>query len=535
MIQSNYKYAGILPITPLNQFDEENKNESEFAVLLSERKSQAGYPCFSDLGQELTGNMVGRPWFGLKNGPWRMADPKEGDQPFGYKRKLITDQGQSVIYLKLFQDVAPFCDARFDGCHWVRFSDVKEAATTTSKVSCLCCKKIKSLPLSRRCLKALKENPDLVIQPQELKKMVVDTKAPKIAQKNYVTDKESTFVGDVHGCLNQIILPLVNKGVIEKTGKTIYIDAETTKRTKKTSESLHSKNIVEVPELKLNENYTGNPVIFLGDYIDHCSLEKGLKAFYLMADLLNQQKELQKKRPDYEALVSILGNHELHVFKNGKANWNLKGASSILKKKYAKALHQLIQDGKMQMSYAHGGILSTHSCVSRIFMEKLLEEVDKEDVKVQKSLKYFLDEKNHSLIDFKGKKIKKLNISNLDEYQSHLEIVSNYINTLSRDILAVDGKYDNGTALKKRSVLFTDPGPNGSITPLWTSPSQAAPLSSIQMAYGHCRPGDCGRTAKFKDGFIYKHIVCYDGGSYEKGKSPCYAECNENGEVTIVK
>jgi hypothetical protein len=205
-----------------------------------------------------------------------------------------------------------------------------------------------------------------------------------------------------------------------------------------------------------------------------------------------------------------------------------------LKKKYAKALHSLICRGDMQMSYARGGILSTHSFISKPFLEQLLKEVDKNDEESQKAIKYFLDTKKHSLIDLKDKKIQKLHITDIKKYQTNLEKLSNYINKCSRDILSTHGKYNNGPELRKKSILFRDPGPDGWITPLWTSPSKAVPVTSIQMAYGHC-PGVCGRTAKFIDGLKYEHIRCYDGRSYRKGNSPCYAEISKEGKMTIVK
>lgn len=531
MIENQCTYSGILPMININSFNKKlEKPSGEYAVLLSERKSQHGHRCFSDLGQELKGSMVGHPWLGLKNGPWNISDSKNIESN-DHKWKLITDDGHSQIYLKLFNDSAPFADTKFKDCHWVAFNDMQKAAKKASNLSCLCCKETKSLPLSKRTAKALNAYPLINNDLQDIQKKINNEK-----NNNYITNIENTFVGDVHGNLDQLLLPLLNKGIIKQTEKTVCIDIESTKRVQKSPEGLKSKNMVEIPEVVLNPDYKGNPVTYLGDYIDHCSLEKGLKAFYLLCDILNQQKVIKEKNQNYEAATAIVGNHEFLVLQKGKVKWNLRGAGETVKKKYAKALKGLICDGRMQISHARGGILSTHSCISKEFLLQLLKEVDKNNLEAQKTIKYFLDDNNHSYTYLKDKKIKKLNITDKEKYNKNIKTLSDYINNLAVDILSVHGKFDNGKTLKEKSVLFRDTGMDGAITPFWTTPRREAPVSSIQMAYGHvAKAGQYARSDKFKDGLRYKHIVCYDGGSYLENQNACYSECDKNGKITLIK
>lgn len=104
------------------------------------------------------------------------------------------------------------------------------------------------------------------------------------------TNSRLLFIGDVHGDLNQFLLPLVDNGIIELTGRV---------QTAYKGKTIERISNVYVPEFKILR--TDIDVYYLGDFIDEGNYSRNI---VLMLD------ELTKK---LERLHLVIGNHEANL------------------------------------------------------------------------------------------------------------------------------------------------------------------------------------------------------------------------------
>ena len=278
-----------------------------------------------------------------------------------------------------------------------------------------------------------------------------------VERLSYFTAEKSCFIGDVHGFLEQITLPLLKSGAAIDTGQkmTVYLDQTGGK----------GSSSIKIPKLQLNENYQGPLLTFLGDYIGNTL--NSLGAFYLLADLLNQQEEIQKRNANYRALTSIVGNHELLVFYPDERGGCFANFSSGVIDTFAKQLATLIVEGKMQISSARGNILATHSCFSHEFLIELIAEATNPAMK--EAVDYFarLHEDDSAYMSEKirvdGSVVTHFSFKpdafDPNEYQRHLSFLSSHLNrtaiTVMQRYLNKGQRFPKG-GIEKTSVLFSD-------------------------------------------------------------------------------
>jgi hypothetical protein len=406
--------------------------------------------------------------------------------------------------------------------------------------------------------------PEFIKQVQELPSLDLS----KIGVKSSVS---STIAGDPHGNIEQITFPIVRKGLGSFTGKSVFFDM-TTHQVVAAPAAGARNNIIELPEIVLNEKYSGNNIIILGDVIDHCSLKQSLKCFYLMTYLLKQQQQIKINNPTYEPLVYILANHELQMFYDNSF-WNLEG-SITEKRTVFNSIQEMFKEDLMKVSHVEDKTFFTHSCISIDFLHALKSELEGDASRVAKDLEYTDERRKAALealsyfIHFQtasdGERlffekdrfyiILRIATAEEERYKRYLKSLSSHINKLGTCYLpkarfplrSYDSKF-----LVNSTVLFSDLGEGSSwdsqtgrfrgkaITPFWARPNfvgwsgkgdfsninHVEVARAIQSCYGHHKiEGAFGRADKFMNDTTreihkYKHIVCADGSASHLG--PC--------------
>jgi hypothetical protein len=220
--------------------------------------------------------------------------------------------------------------------------------------------------------------------------------------------KQIVRVGDVHSSIEQIIGPLIKKGIGTYTENIICFDTKELKEVEISKIKEDKERYILLPEIVLNEMPANVEIIYMGDVIDHKTKEESKRAFYLLTYLLKKQQAMQKKNPNYKVLSYIMGNHELRIFYTTPiGKWHLEGDDK-LREQIFNTIKELVKEGLMTAWEVRNNILHTHAPLGIEFLKELKKELEenrnkiiskleyskKETEKILEAINYFIEKKS---------------------------------------------------------------------------------------------------------------------------------------------
>ena len=228
--------------------------------------------------------------------------------------------------------------------------------------------------------------------------------------KNYLDPGEKIVIGDLHGSLLGMLMPLIYSGIAEFDKKKLVADYDTLKneRVKPGTEldpEYKRQYIIMIPNLKLASNK--NSIIFLGDVIDRGQFSD--EVFFMLIDLLNQQQALGWK----DTIIYLAGNHEIDAAKNLDYRKILGIEMSDLHENIHLTLRKYFKDGLIKSAFFDEklGYMFAHSFIS----EKLLWDIALRELPISVAADYFFSD------------IKLIEKNKYMKYLKELEVYFNYI------------------------------------------------------------------------------------------------------------
>jgi hypothetical protein len=298
-------------------------------------------------------------------------------------------------------------------------------------------------------------------------------------EKEKIREGTEVGVGDLHGNLLAMLVPLVKYRFVKIDDKNIFafFDTKIDKRIeiteiRKLDDRYIRENILCIPNVQFLD--PPNTIIFVGDLIDRGYFSE--ECIYLLIDLLNQDSKKMEEKVEAleqkykrnivflnkekekikEKVIALCGNHELEVVKHEEDRIFLPSFFPWFRSNLHNTLKKYIINRRIKACYFNYDSIFFHALILESYLKYLSEQEETEEVK--KSAEFFL---------------KKDKVEVTDEYKKQLEKLSVYLNNEFHRI--VDKDELNIRPVPKMLDLKG---------PFWARDVKSA-CSSIRMFFGH--------------------------------------------------
>ncbi len=379
----------------------------------------------------------------------------------------------------------------------------------------------------------------------------------KIKGKFPSMPKKIIGIGDVHGDLNQLIMPLIREGICKVTGSLIFYNTKEHRRatTAEITNLTHKtiKNYILIPELKITKGIEKTHLVqMVGDLLDRGEWTD--ECYFLFEDLVN-------RAPD--GLIQFcIGNHDAPVISNHCLE--LPGYIYTRKDEIQSGYKKLISENKVKIinfnpaqSAKDGGIIATHTFIEKNFIKLLLDNLDKQSAgSYDRAEANKLKEKQASLdlLDYIGNQPKyaKINlllekiIASATDYQitfttEELQLFTDFLNDIFKQSFLTDNKKIIRNIFWIQTRVKNSFKPHYSTTILLVKKCAPGQMVNIPSMYGHI--GGKERYTLYIEGYSDKHALrlhmeaesSYGMAAKNEGYSdPHYFRVNTNGEVNTI-